>query len=57
MYLGSNSCSGLLISKRKKKDINKLYNLKIIYLTASFLSVFSLFFSVQKGGKFVSKIF
>ena len=37
MYLGSNSCSGPLISKRKKNVI-KLYNLKIIELTASFLS-------------------
>ena len=49
MYLGSNSCSGSLISE-KKKNINKLYNLKIIYLMASSLSFFSLFFSFQKGG-------
>ena len=50
MYLGSNSCSGPLISEKRKKNINKLYNLKIIYLTASSLSFFSLFFSFQKGG-------
>ena len=30
MYLGSNSCSGPLISERKKKNVIKLYNLKII---------------------------
>ena len=30
MYLGSNSCSRPLISKGKKKNVVKLYNLKII---------------------------
>ena len=50
MYLGSNSCSGPLISKGKKNNVIKLYNLKIIQLTASFLSVFLSFSHFKREG-------